>query len=52
MCACVYVCAPPVCLVPQRPKEGASSLELELPVVVNHLMWVLGTEPVQDQEVL
>jgi hypothetical protein len=35
--------APHVCRCPQRP-EGVRSLELELQVVVNHQMWVLGTE--------
>lgn len=35
MCACRY---------PRRPK-GVGSLELKLQMVGNHLMWVLGTEP-------
>lgn len=32
------------CRYPWRPK-GNGSLELKLQVVGNHLMWVLGTEP-------
>ena len=39
--ACVYV--PTMCRCLGRPKEDP--LELELHVVVDYLMWVLGTEP-------
>lgn len=37
----VCVC---VCSAPQRPEDGVGSLDLELEVVVNCPVWVLGTE--------
>lgn len=44
MCVCLLVCmCPQLCRCLGRPKEDP--LELELHVVVDYLMWVLGTEP-------
>lgn len=39
----MYICAPNVCLVPERPEKGVISLEPELQMVVGHHVG-LGTE--------
>lgn len=44
MCVCVYVCVPHECGYPKGPRQGAKFPELESPVAVGCLTWVLGTE--------
>ena len=48
----MYVCAPVVCLVPQRSEEGIGSLDQ---MVVNHHVGAgdrLNPGPLQEQQVL
>lgn len=44
VCVCVYVCVPHECGYPKGPRQGAKFPELESPVAVGCLTWVLGTE--------
>lgn len=45
---CVYVrlpsCVPRVCLAPREVRTVCQILELELRMVVNHRVWVLGNQ--------
>lgn len=51
MCECLSVCYD-VYVCTHRVKKSVSySLELKLQVVVNHLVWVLGTEPGSSRRV-
>ena len=44
VCVCMCVCVPHECGYPKRPRQGAKFPELESPVAVGCLTWVLGTE--------
>jgi hypothetical protein len=41
----MYVYAPYVCSISGDPKRVSGFQELELQVVVRHLMWILGVKP-------
>ena len=45
MWVCMYVYAPYVCGISGDPKRVSGFQELELQVVVRHLMWILGVKP-------
>lgn len=45
MCMCLFINMNIICMqCPWMSKEGNDPLELEIQVIVSHLLWVLGSE--------
>lgn len=45
MCTCLFINMNIICMqCPWLSKEGTDPLELEIQVIVSHLLWVLGSE--------